>query len=74
MTPTEARQVAKDYIVKQKALTSDAKLKVSDFGKLANGGYSVLVDVTVGVSQRKNRTRYRVKMDKNGKVESFVTH
>lgn len=68
ITPAEARQIAKDYVVNKKRLASDAKVKVSDFGKLADGGYSVLVDVTIG----SNRMRYRVKMDNNGKVSSFV--
>jgi hypothetical protein len=69
ITPADARQVAKNYVVKQKAVLSSAKVTVTDFGKLADGSYSVLVDVTVG----KGTTRYRVKMDKNGKVQSLVT-
>lgn len=69
ITPSDARRVAKDYVLKNKAPPSDARVAVSDFGKLADGSYSVLVDVTIG----KTRTRYRVKMDKNGKITSFVT-
>ena len=69
MIPADARQVARNYVVKQKAVPSDAKVSVTDFGKLADGGYSVLVDVRVG----KSIARYRVKMDKNGKVQSLVT-
>jgi hypothetical protein len=69
MIPADARQVAKNYVVKQKAVSSDAKVSVSDFGKLADGGYSILVDVTVG----KGTARYRVKMDRNGKVQSLAT-
>jgi hypothetical protein len=68
ITPAEARRIAKDYVVSHKSLSSDAKVRVSDFGKLAGGGYSVLLDVTLA----KGTTRYRVKMDKDGKVESFV--
>jgi len=71
VAPAEARRTARDYVVKKnKALPSDAKVRVSDFGKLANGSYSVLVDVTI---QTKGVTRYRVKMDKNGNITSFVT-
>ena len=43
---------------------------ISDTLQLANGSYSVLVDVTI---QTKGITRYRVKMDKNGNIASFVT-
>lgn len=68
ITPADARQVAKNYVVKQKTVPSDAKVRVSDFGHLADGSYSVLVDVTVAGST----VRYRVKMDKNGKVQSLV--
>jgi hypothetical protein len=70
VAPAEARRIARDYVVKSKALPSDAKVRVSDFGKLANGSYSVLVDMTI---QTKGITRYRVKMDKNGNITSFVT-
>jgi hypothetical protein len=70
VAPAEARRIARDYVVKKKTLPSDAKVRVSDFGKLADGSYSVLVDVTIGAN---GTTRYRVKMDKNGKVTSFVT-
>jgi hypothetical protein len=70
VAPAEARRIARDYVVKNKALTSDAKVRVSDFGKLANGSYSVLVDMTI---QTKGVTRYRVKMDKNGNIMSLVT-
>ena len=73
ITPAEARRAAKNYVVNHKALSSDAKVRVSDFGELADGGYSVLVDVTLGATQKKGTTRYRVKMDKNGDVKSFVT-
>jgi hypothetical protein len=73
ITPAEARQAARDYVLKKEAPSSEANVSVSDFGKLADGGYSVLVDMTIGSSQRKNRKRYRVKMDENGKVRSFVT-
>ena len=69
VAPAEARRIARDYVVKNKALPSDAKARVSDFGKLVNGSYSVLVDVTI---QTKGTTRYRVKMDKNGSITSFV--
>jgi hypothetical protein len=69
ITSADARQVAKDYVAKQKAVPSDAKVRVSDFGKLADGGYSVLVDVTVG----RSTARYRVKMDKSGKIQSLLT-
>ena len=69
ITPADARRLAKNHVVKQKAVSSDAKVRVSDFGKLADGSYSVLVDVTAG----KDTTRYRVKMDKNGKIQSLVT-
>ena len=70
VTPGEARRIARDYVVKNEALPSEAKTRVSDFGKLADGSYSVLVDVAV---QTKGVTRYRVKMDKNGRVTSFVS-
>jgi hypothetical protein len=69
VAPAEARRIARDYVVKNKALTSDAKVRISDFGKLADGGYSVLVDVRIG----KGTSRYRVKMDKSGKIQSLVT-
>ena len=69
ITSADARQVAKDYVIKQKVIPADAEVRVSDFGKLADGGYSVLVDVTVG----KGTARYRVKMDGKGKVQSLVT-
>ena len=72
ITPAEARQLAKNYVVRHEALSSDAKVRVSDFGELTDGGYSVLVDVTIGPIQTR-RTRYRIKMDKNGKVKSFIT-
>jgi len=68
ITPAGARRIAKDYVTSQKAFPSEAKTRISDFGALADGGYSVMVDVTLG-----NRTtRYRVKMDENGNVRSFV--
>lgn len=70
VTPAEARRIAKDSVVKKKAPPSDAKVRASDFGKLADGGYSVLVDVTI---QTKGTTRYRVKMDKNGSIMSLIT-
>jgi hypothetical protein len=60
LAPAEARRIARDYVVKNKAPPSDAKVRVSDFGKLANGSYSVLVDVTIRTN---GITRYRVKMD-----------
>ena len=69
ITPVEARQIAREYVAKQKNVSSDAKVRVSDFGKLAEGGYSVLVDVAL---QAKGTTRYRVKMDDGGKVQSLV--
>lgn len=69
MIPADARKVAKDYVAKQKAVSLNAKVRVSDFGRLADGGYSVLVDVTTG----KATAWYRVKMDKNGRVQSLVT-
>jgi hypothetical protein len=37
ITPIDARQIAKDYVVKQKVVPSDAKASVTDFGKLADG-------------------------------------
>ena len=70
VAPAEARRIARDYVVKNKSLPSDAKVRVSDFGKLSDGSYSVLVDVTI---QTKGSTRYRVKMDKNGNITSFIT-
>ena len=70
ITPAEARQVARDHVVKTKAPPSGAKVRVSDFGELADGGYSVLVDV---IQAKKPKVRHRVKMDSNGKVTSFVT-
>jgi hypothetical protein len=70
VAPAEARRIARDYVVKNKALPSDAKVRVSDFGKLANGSYSVLVDLTI---QTKGITRYRFKMEKHGRITSFVT-
>ena len=70
ITPAEARRVARDYVVEKKGVSSDAKVRVSDFCHLAGGGYSVLVDVKL---QTKSTTRYRVKMDDNGNVKSFVT-
>jgi hypothetical protein len=69
MSPADARRVAKNHVVEQRTVPSDAKVRVSDFGKLADGGYSVLVDVTIG----KGTARYRVKLDKNGKVQSLAT-
>lgn len=72
MNPAEARRIARDYVVSKQAPPSDAKVRVSDFGALSDGGYSVLVDVTLGTTRSKDRTRYRVKMDKNGKITSFV--
>jgi hypothetical protein len=71
ITPADARRIARDYVVNEKGLPSDARTRVSDFGALADGGYSVMVDVTLG-SQEKVATRYRVKMDVNGNVKSFV--
>jgi hypothetical protein len=68
-TPSEARRVAKDYVVKKEAVPSDARVRVSDFGHLVDGSYSVLVDVAIHAS---SLTRYRVKMDKNGRITSFV--
>ena len=70
ITPADARQIAKDYVVKQKAPYSEAKVRVSDFGQLAEGGHSVLVDVKL---QTKGTTQYRVKMDDNGKIKRLVT-
>jgi hypothetical protein len=74
ITPAEARQIARDHVVKQKAIPSDAKVRVSDFGKLADGGYSVLVDVALGATRTRGTTRYRVKMDGKGNVKSLVSH
>lgn len=62
-------QVTKDYIIKQNAVSPDSKVRVSDFGQLADGTYSILVDIVV----RKNTERFRVKMGKNGKVQNLVT-
>lgn len=73
ITPAEARRLAKDYVVKKKAPPSSASVTVSDFGKLADGSYSVLVDVKDGPRTEKNRVRYRVKMDAKGEITSFVT-
>lgn len=70
ITPTEARQIARDYVAKTKAAPPHARLSVSDFGKLVDGSYSVLVDLSQGA---KGRTRYRVKMDKNGVITSIDT-
>jgi hypothetical protein len=69
ITPAEARKLAKEYVVSQKKLSSNVEVRVSDFGKIADG-YSVLVDVTLAA---KGTTRYRVKMDGDGKIKSFVT-
>jgi hypothetical protein len=71
MTPAEIRRVARDFVAREKALPSDAKTRVSDFGRLAGGGYSVLVDVVLA-DREESAARYRVKTDENGKVTSVV--
>jgi hypothetical protein len=72
VTPAEARRIARDYVAKVKALPAGTIVRVSDFGELADGSYSVLVDVMPG-TRAEARTRYRVKMDKRGKITSFIS-